>query len=485
MAPLSHRAPGLAGAALERGDVSAEIICDGVHVHPAVARLAFAAKGPGGLMAITDGTAGSGLPRGTKATLGGRTITVGDAAHLDDGTLAGSVLTMDRAFASLRRDIGLGLVEASRSCSGTPAAALAFEGNRRDSGRLCGRSAPDGQPVRRGARRILPARSPGARHELAFWWNDRRTGVVYAGMRFAVASGLLVSSITAASCVVGVDSQALIVRDEKRFTVNGTPELQLTTFDGAIEIRSWDKPDVLVEIEKRGPTKEAVDGLRIEADQSGDRITIEVKRPQSETLSAFGIHRSSSAKLIVSAPRMTNVVARSGDGSIRIERVTGNLELRTGDGSIRASDVDGDVKLNTGDGSVHVDGGRGKLDVDTGDGSVEVAGSLTSIRLRTGDGSIVYRGESGARMSDDWDITTGDGSVTLYLPHDFSAELDAHTSDGGIRNELRLAAPAAEADPDAAASRNGDDDRIAIATTTGRSPAGTRCAPALARGAAC
>ena len=39
-------------------------------------------------------------------------------------------------------------------------------------------------------------------------------------------------------------------------------------------------------------------------------------------------------------------------------------------------------------------------------------------------------------MTDDWDITTGDGSVTLYLPPDFSAELDARTSDGGIRNEL-------------------------------------------------
>jgi hypothetical protein len=48
-------------------------------------------------------------------------------------------------------------------------------------------------------------------------------------------------------------------------------------------------------------------------------------------------------------------------------------------------------------------------------------------------------------MTDDWDITTGDGSVTLYLPRDFSAELDARTSDGGIRNELR-AAQTAEAE---------------------------------------
>ena len=51
-------------------------------------------------MAITDGTAGSGLPAGGRTTLGGRPITIRDAAYLDDGTIAGSILTMDRAFAN-------------------------------------------------------------------------------------------------------------------------------------------------------------------------------------------------------------------------------------------------------------------------------------------------------------------------------------------------------------------------------------------------
>jgi hypothetical protein len=43
-------------------------------------------------------------------------------------------------------------------------------------------------------------------------------------------------------------------------------------------------------------------------------------------------------------------------------------------------------------------------------------------------------------MNDDWDITTGDGGVTLYLPSGFGAELDAHTGDGSIRNDLELSA---------------------------------------------
>jgi len=128
MTPLTHRAPGLAGALLESDEITAELICDGVHVHAAMMRVALAAKRPERIMAITDGTAGSGLPRGSHAMLGGRRIAVRDAAYLDDGTIAGSVLTMDRAFAKLTSEIGLSLVDAATVCSTTPARALGLQG---------------------------------------------------------------------------------------------------------------------------------------------------------------------------------------------------------------------------------------------------------------------------------------------------------------------------------------------------------------------
>jgi len=128
MTAVGHREPGLAGAALCHDDLAAEIVCDGVHVHPAIVRLAVAAKGPERVMAITDGTAGSGLEPGARAALGGRPITVREAAYLDDGTLAGSVLTMDRAFAFLAGPVGLGLVDAVRLTSTTPARELGLQG---------------------------------------------------------------------------------------------------------------------------------------------------------------------------------------------------------------------------------------------------------------------------------------------------------------------------------------------------------------------
>ena len=128
MSAFTHRAPGLVGAVLDSDDIAAEIVCDGVHVHPAAVRMAVAAKSPSRVMAITDGTGGSGLPRGATASLGGRRITVGDAAYLDDGTIAGSVLTMDRAFARLVTQMGFSLVDATLMCSTTPARELHLHG---------------------------------------------------------------------------------------------------------------------------------------------------------------------------------------------------------------------------------------------------------------------------------------------------------------------------------------------------------------------
>ncbi len=124
MTPMHHRQPGLAAAALERDEITAEVVCDGVHVHPAMVRIALAAKTPSRFMAITDGTAGSGLPRGSQTAIGGRRITVGDVASLDDGTIAGSVLTMDRAFAELVNVMGASIVDAATVCATTPARAL-------------------------------------------------------------------------------------------------------------------------------------------------------------------------------------------------------------------------------------------------------------------------------------------------------------------------------------------------------------------------
>lgn len=133
MTPLTHRAPGVAGAVLARHEVAAELICDGYHVHPSMCAVAIAAKGPSRVMAITDGTSGAGQPVGWTGSLGGQAIHVRDsAAFLDDGTLAGSTLTMDRAFRNLVTRLGQSVMDAVTMCSTTPARQLGLS----DLGRI-------------------------------------------------------------------------------------------------------------------------------------------------------------------------------------------------------------------------------------------------------------------------------------------------------------------------------------------------------------
>ncbi len=258
-------------------------------------------------------------------------------------------------------------------------------------------------------------------------------------MRFPSYGLVLCACVLGGACTVSVDSQSQVVRDEKRFAVSGTPEVRVTTFDGSIEVRTWDRPEVRVEIEKRGPTKESIEALDIVSQQKGNFIELEVKRPRREAFSNVAFYRSPSARLIVSLPRRADLRGRTGDGAIRLEGLQGRIELRTGDGSIRVADVSGELTFDTGDGSVTVEGAEGKLAIESGDGGVSVSGKFAAVRLRTHDGSIVYRAQPGSSMAEDWDISTGDGSVSLYLPVDFSAELDAQTGDGTIRNELRVA----------------------------------------------
>jgi hypothetical protein len=226
---------------------------------------------------------------------------------------------------------------------------------------------------------------------------------------------LLAALLAAPGCVdiVGADLNKYVERDERHFAVAGKPDVALATFDGSIEIRPWDKPDVQVVIEKRGRDKEDVAAIEVHAEQSGNHIEISVTEPKRDRVLHFNFNNRS-AKLIVSVPASSDVAAKSGDGSIDIERVAGHVQLRSGDGSIRGRMLGGDV------------------DADTGDGSIKLDGKLTSVRVRTGDGSVTIHADPGSSLGADWDIVTGDGSVTLEVPDGFGAELDAHTGDGGI-----------------------------------------------------
>ncbi|MNB71650.1 N-acetylglucosamine-6-phosphate deacetylase [compost metagenome] len=129
MTPLHHRKPGAAGAVLADDRIRAEVIADGIHVHPAAITILARLKGPSGLILITDAMAAAGLPDGSYA-IGDLPVTVKDGvARLRDNpdALAGSTLTMIRGFRFLIQEAGLSLEDASRAASLIPAQSLGLD----------------------------------------------------------------------------------------------------------------------------------------------------------------------------------------------------------------------------------------------------------------------------------------------------------------------------------------------------------------------
>ncbi|NQW03400.1 MAG: DUF4097 family beta strand repeat protein [Acidobacteria bacterium] len=258
-------------------------------------------------------------------------------------------------------------------------------------------------------------------------------------MRTLAATGILSCVTALTACTINVDNQGFIERVEKRFAVEGVADLNLYTFDGRVEVRGWDRDDVVVEIEKRAEDKEAVDKIEVLAEQTGQRIKVDVRHTGSRTFVGFGSFTSPSARLIVNVPLKTNVTVRTGDGSMLIERVEGKLELRSGDGSIRAIETSGDLLIESGDGSVTIEDVVGRVEARTDDGSIRLSGVPTALRARSGDGSIVLRIRRGAVMAEDWMAATSDGSISVELADDFSAEIVAEPRGSRVRSELELA----------------------------------------------
>jgi hypothetical protein len=247
--------------------------------------------------------------------------------------------------------------------------------------------------------------------------------------------GISVLALTA--CSIDVGGEGAVINEEKHFPVKGNVDLSLTTFDGAIEIQSWDRNEVMVRIERRAPSTEEAKALKVSTNQEGNRIVVDA--PGRDRVRTgfrdgfhFGVWRSPTVSFVVSVPRQTTVSARTSDGAIAATNLAGTLTLETGDGSIHVDRVEGAIKAHTGDGAIEVADVGGRADLSSGDGSVRVNGRFDDLRIHTGDGSVNAEASEGSAMKTDWSITTGDGRITLRLPPNFDADVDAESNDGRV-----------------------------------------------------
>src|ERR1041385_9220277 len=97
-------------------------------------------------------------------------------------------------------------------------------------------------------------------------------------MKPAIRLSLLsAGAVLLSACAVHFDRERYIEHEEKRFPAESTVELHLYTFDGSMEVRAWDHAEVLVDVQKRGPDRDAVSKIQVIADRTGDRIQVEAR----------------------------------------------------------------------------------------------------------------------------------------------------------------------------------------------------------------
>ena len=177
----------------------------------------------------------------------------------------------------------------------------------------------------------------------------------------------------------GYNSERVTAKETKSFTVGNAPRITLSTFDGQVTVRGWDKPEVSYTATKGAADEEALKQIRIESQQQGDGISI-------STINTEDVNGRVNFDLYV--PRQSTLHVSSGDGALNLDGVTGQITLRSGDGPIEVANGGGQLQVNTGDGVIRVIKFDGQVDARTGDGAIALDGNFNAVSARTGDGTI-------------------------------------------------------------------------------------------------
>lgn len=178
---------------------------------------------------------------------------------------------------------------------------------------------------------------------------------------------------------VGVGDWKSTSQEAKTFTVSGAPRINITTFDGHVTVRGWDKAEVSYTATKHGEDEESLRQISIRGEQQGQTISVNATNPNS-------YHGSVSMEVFV--PRQSTVHVSSGDGAVSLDGVSGDITLRSGDGAIEVANSTGQLQVNTGDGTIQISKFDGQVDARTGDGAIALDGNFNALSAKTGDGEI-------------------------------------------------------------------------------------------------
>ncbi len=183
--------------------------------------------------------------------------------------------------------------------------------------------------------------------------------------------------------------------------------------------------------------------IRFELRRDGQDVTI-CALTEDATCSAQGIRnegyrgrRRAVADLTVELPAGVVIAASSGNGDVAVSGASAAVRASSGNGAVRVDAGATEVSASSGNGSVRVEGARSSVTASSGNGRIDVSTAAGPVTASSGNGDIRVSMAS-LRSAGDLTFSSGNGSVTLLLPENFGAELDATTGSGSIQSDFQV-----------------------------------------------
>lgn len=227
----------------------------------------------------------------------------------------------------------------------------------------------------------------------------------------------------------------------------------LETFNGAVEIRGWDREEASIEVVKNASRQETLSLMDVDIVAGGSSLRVRVRRPEGNCNCGASLSLRLPRKIILEDARTTN-------GAVTLESVEGPGRATTSNGAVKVWDVAGDWTLRTSNGAVELDKVSGSMTARTSNGRIRLSGLHGRADLETSNGSIdadipeplsgapfVFRSSNGSVTvklhrwaNNPLRISTSNASITLALPDGVNAEVRASTSNGRVTSDFEIAA---------------------------------------------
>lgn len=234
------------------------------------------------------------------------------------------------------------------------------------------------------------------------------------------------------------------------YPMNSGGRLTVESFNGSVEVSTWDQPTVDISGTKYARTLEDARDIKIETDHSASAVFIRAVRPSMH----FGNY---GARFAIKVPRgavlehlvTSNSTIRTVDGAgpsrmktsnghVEVSGLKGSLNAETSNGPIEVQDIDGAVAAHSSNGHIRLDHIRGAVEASTSNSSIRVVLEKVdgSVRLQSSNGSIDLtlppNAQSAVRAH------TSNSGITLHLPGEVNARLSADTSNGSISSDFEM-----------------------------------------------